>query len=958
MNLFAGWIRRCVEITLLLGAGCVGATEADAPDGRPTVGLLDGSVVTVAKGSPIPDAIVRISDGRTDRYGKTDDDGRFSVELTAGTYAVTIDSTRFGQQSFPDIRIEVGVVQQSVFRMGDAGLALDRMNVAGVVEEVVVLGTYQPQGEEQVRWSASVLDVLTSQDFEITGDSTAVEALGRVTGLTIVNDRYVYVRGMGERYSNTTFNQALLPSPDPLRRVIPMDLFPTGVLEAVDVQKTYSPDQYGDFSGGSVALRTREIPDEPVREVTITIETNTETTGVEGLTYEGGGRDWTGFDDGFRKLPSSIKKATSTLVQDLNDPILQTELARSLDQHWDSQFEDLPATYGIDAALANRWDAGEEGSVGTLFGFRYKDAWNSVEEVRQEAQTLATANPRVQTNGSDPNFSRTQETIDLASLLNLEWQLDDANTLKSVTFLTRRTEKNSLRNFYFDENKGSGEDAVSTTFEWEERQLFSQQFSGVHDLGADRDITVDWFTMYAKADREKPDSRVYVYERPGDSSADTPYLLSDDQGSLLREWEELQDDAVGAGLNVSKSFEWGSANTTTVEGGIVYNHKDRDTSNIRFEYLTNTYQPRSNFEALRGELIGTVMQLDNLGHDLFELQLNSRNTTLVAENYEGKEKLLGYFVKFDSELGEHWRFMSGVRVEDFNMTSKPIVDANSAAPAEGEIDETDWLPSATLTWLFTDDMQLRFGVSRTVNRPDLREVGPVRFVDPETRYAYIGNPALEEATIDNADLRWEWYFGGHDNVQIALFYKDFSDPIEIEVIPGAPVLRRPFNAESAINQGVELAFRKQLDFIDLPVVRNMYLKFNGAYIDSEVDLPQNTALFDSRGRALQGQSEWVVNTQLTWDDVDRDIQASLLFNWADDRLVDVGTDDLPGAVEEPAPWLDFAYRQAAELFGQNMILKFKARNLLDQDIKVTRGQVTEREYNLGRTFTFAVSVDL
>jgi outer membrane receptor protein involved in Fe transport len=254
-------------------------------------------------------------------------------------------------------------------------------------------------------------------------------------------------------------------------------------------------------------------------------------------------------------------------------------------------------------------------------------------------------------------------------------------------------------------------------------------------------------------------------------------------------------------------------------------------------------------------------------------------------------------------------------------------------------------------------MQIRFGVSRTVNRPDLREIGPVRFVDPETRYTYIGNPALEQATIDNADLRWEWYFGGQDNLQIALFYKDFSDPIEIEVIPGAPVLRRPFNAEAATNQGVELAIRKQLDFVDVPVVRDMYVKFNGAVIDSEVDLPQTSALFDSSGRALQGQSEWVVNAQLTWDDIERDIQASILFNWADERLVDVGTDNLPGAWEEPPPLLDFVYSQGLELFGQRYTVKLKAQNLIDEDVEVTRAGVVERAYNTGRTFSFGVSAE-
>lgn len=943
---------------LILGLVIVATTAHAEENSVASVGLLDGSVVTV-KGAPVPSAIVEIDDGATKRYGNTDTNGRFSVELPAGTYAIAIEHSQFQRKSFPQLSIMAGVVQQSVFRLGDAGLVLDEMNVPGVVEEVLVLGTYQPQGAEKARWSESVLDVVTADDFEVAGDSNAVDALARVTGLTIVNDKYVYVRGMGERYSNTTFNQSLLPSPDPLRRVIPMDLFPTGVLETVEIQKTYAPDQYGDFSGGSVGLRTRSIPDEPLGQVQISVQTNTETTGVKALTYDGGDGDWTGYDDGFRSLPGAIKRNKSNLAADLNDPLLQTQLAQSLNQEWGAQLEELPANYGLDMTFGRRWDGADEGSVGALLGVMYKNEYSAREELRQEAQTLTIANPRVQSGDSDRNFSRTEQTIDLSALLNLEWVLDESNILRSTTFLTRRTDKNSLRYFYFDENKGSGEDAVDTVYEWEERQLFTQQIAGEHFFADDQSLVLEWFGSYSKADRDKPDSRAYVYERPDGSSADTAYLLSDDQGSLTRTWEELQDEAYGIGFNVAKTFDWGRANSTTIKSGVVYNDKDRDTSNIRFEYLTSTYQPRSEFEVVRGETIDDVMATSNLGNDRFELQLNSRNTALVAENYKGTEELLGYFLMFDNEFGDEWRLMLGARVEEFDMTSEPVVDNSaSAQPASGELNETDVLPTATLTWLFADDMQVRLGLSRTVNRPDLREVGPVRFVDPETRYSYIGNPALEQATIDNVDLRWEWYFAGQDNVQVALFYKDFSNPIEIEVIPGAPVLRRPFNADAATNRGVELSLRKQLDFIELPVVRDMYVKFNGAYIDSEVDLATGSALFDSNNRALQGQSEWVVNTQLTWEDIERDIQASLLFNWAAERLVDVGTDNLPGAVEEPAPYLDFVYRQTVDLFGRAVALKFKAQNLIDADVKVTRANVVEREYNTGRTFTFGISTDI
>ncbi len=942
----------------LLVATPAAAVAAEQTAETPTVGLLNGSVVT-ANDKAIPDAVIEIrgSDVEAVRYGKSNPEGEFSVELPAGEYAIEIKHAQYPRRSFPVISVKGGAVQESVFRLGETTAQPTGPTGPGEgIEEVIVSGTYTPAGTD-ARWSDSVLDVVTAQDFKITGDSTAIEALARIPGVTIQNDKYIYIRGMGERYSNTTFNSALLPSPDPLRRVVPFDLFPTYVMESIAIQKTYSADQYGDFGGGSVALRTRSIPDEPVRQLKFEVETNTNTTGTQALTYDGSSKDWTGYDfDGERSLPALITQNQSNLAAALNDPAMQTQLAQSLRQDWGAQMEDLPPTFVVDGAFGERWDTGDEGSVGTVVGLRYKNDYNLIEETRQEAQTIDSSNPSVQANGPSDNYSRTLQTIDASALVNLEWQLNNANTLRNVYFLTRRTEKNAIRYFFFDENKGSGEDAVETTYSWEERSLWTDQLSGEHFFGEDEDLGVNWFTEYAVAQRKVPDTQVYVYERPGGSPADTPYLLSDDQGSLPRTWEELQDEAYGVGLDVSKPFDWGSDNTTTAKLGVVYNHKERDTSNLRLEYLTSTYQPRAEFEVLRGELIETVMQAPNLGEGKLELALNSRNTNLVAENYAGREELLGYYVTTDTDFGANWRVSLGVRFEDFQMSSKPIVDATAAAaPSEGELDENDVLPAATVTWLWTEAMQIRFGASKTINRPDLREVGPVRFVDPDSGYSYIGNPDLEESKIDNFDVRWEWYFAEQDNLQVALFYKDFSDPIEIAVIPGAPVLRRPFNAESATNAGLELAFRKQLDFFDIPVMRNMYVRFNGAYIDSEVDLPQNSTLFDSGNRALQGQSEWVVNTQLTWEDIGRDIQASLLLNYADERTVDVGTDNLPGAVEELPLWLDFVYSQGLELFGRPFDLSFKARNLIDDDIKVTRGSVTEREYSLGRTFTFGVT---
>ena len=934
------------------------AQEQQAEDLELVDGFLEGNVTSRASGRPLQGAIATFRGEGVERFSKSDANGEFAVELPSGKYQLTLDHPQFDTEIY-EIEIVGGASLARNFLIPSTD-SLDPSTLG--IEEVVVIGTYNGS-KDKARWSDKVVDVLSAEDFSVTGASNAVDALARVTGVTVVGGKFVYVRGLGERYSNTTFNGALLPSPDPLRRVIPLDLFPTGVLEEVEVQKTYSATAFGDFSGGAVGLVTRRAPEQLEHYISGGWSGNTQTTLQDALRFRGGGNEFTGRDDGFRDLPDVVNDLGPGLAEALNTPEGQNLVAQSFDQTFDTSIEALPVNFNVEGAIGNSWNIGDKGArIGFRLGSRYANGWQFQSETFQQAQTLTEANPRLQANpnnGDDENLSRTENTIDFSTLLSVEGNINDANLIRSTTFLTRRTDIRAIRQFAFDENRGNQEDFVESIFEFEERQLFAQQFNGEHFFAEARELEVNWFVSIAEATRGKPDTRSFIFERPEDSPAGTPFELSDDQGSLLREFEDLTDQSFGAGVDFTLPFTFGENGSLDLKLGASYNAKDRVTDNIRFEFITSQFEDRALFESIRPQPIEDILIPENIGEDLIEIQLNSRNTPIIAENYTGSEDLIAGFIEGNFNLGLKWQLTAGVRAEAFNISSEPLLDSFSQiAPPPGELETLDLLPALTVTYAINDAMQIRVGASRTVNRPDLREIGPIRFVDPINRYTLIGNPDIEQASIVNLDARWEWYFGESDSLQVAFFYKDFTDPIEIEVIPGAQVLRRPINADSAVNQGVELAFRKQLDFGDIPVLRDIYLKFNGALIDSNVTLPSSVALFESDGRALQGQSEWVVNAQLTYENFNRDITASLLFNLADDRIIDVGTDDLPTSREDPPARLDFLYRQGFDLFNQRFIVSLSARNLLDQDISVVRGQVIERQFNIGRSFSLGVSLGI
>ncbi|HET9061649.1 MAG TPA: TonB-dependent receptor, partial [Candidatus Binatia bacterium] len=316
------------------------------------VGVIRGAVTSSSDGKPIRGVAVKASGDAGSASTTTDERGEYAIELSPGLYRITFSHPDYDERSYLNVDVAADKSKRADVTLRKGGGAA---SVSGV-EQLVVTGRYVRRTVDQSRYSDSVLDVLSAQDFSVTADSDVADALARVTGVTVVDDKYVYVRGLGERYSSTLFNGALLPSPEPSRRVVPLDLFPSGVMEQLSVQKTYSPYLPADFSGGSLQMTTRAIPVERELNVSVSTELNTETTFRRVVWAEGDSSDWTGFSGGQRGLPGAVEDASvdgrlpGTGV--LTDEQLES-IGRSFNRNYDTDDITIPPNFGLDASYSD-----------------------------------------------------------------------------------------------------------------------------------------------------------------------------------------------------------------------------------------------------------------------------------------------------------------------------------------------------------------------------------------------------------------------------------------------------------------------------------------------------------------------------------------------------------------------------------------------------------------------------
>jgi TonB-dependent receptor len=821
------------------------------------------------------------------------------------------------------------------------------------------------------RVSTEVVSVLSSEEIARTGEGDIAGALSRVTGLSVVGNGYVYVRGLGDRYSLALLNGSPLPSPEPLKRVVPLDIFPSSVIASSLVQKSFSVNFPGEFGGGVINLTTKAIPDKPFLKIGGGISGNTETTGNLSYSYYGSKSDWTGFDNGVRDIPASLQAyfdGKANLSANSPDNRLITSQLINANNAVVQTIKHTAPDFSADLSAGTAWDLGTT-RMGVIAAASYSHKWETRDAINQIAlgddiNSLERNQRNVQTN----------EHMLVNGLLGLGIEFGD-NSIRWTNLYIRDTIKHA--SLAYGQNNGSA--VPDTNFfdqetAWYERQLIDTQLVG--EFKPEPDTTVNLRAGYANSQREAPFEIASEYI---EANGQLYNLLNGNQGSASVTFSDLNEDLWSAGADLTHRFgpDW------TITVGYAFQHANRDSSrrSLTFKSTSSSFDPA--FQQLRlDELLSPQViylydTLASTGALTPEQLAHFPRINVAEESPDGsifQASLLNHawYSKIDAQLTSELQLDAGVRWEWARETTRviPIAGSTTTNISPTEINKAYWLPAATLTWQFNPEMQVRLSASKTIGRPQFRELQYQPFYDPESGRTYKGNPKLTDSQLYNAEARFEWYMNRSDHLAVGAFFKRIDNPVEAYV--DAQYIINYANAPKANLYGAEAEFQK---YFDMFAARRLRVGLNYTYSKSELKVSAgdttlvggtNTIQLASNyfqdGSPLTGQSKHMANLEIGLEDQDSLSQQTLLLNYSSKRIVSRGPRDYPYDIyENPGFTLDFVARQGIELAGKQIELKFQARNLTNRKHEeyqdLPSGRIQTNTYDVGRTFSLSASLN-
>lgn len=825
------------------------------------------------------------------------------------------------------------------------------------LDSITVRSEYIP---EPLLQTSEVASVVTREDLQRQGDGDAAAALSRVSGLSLSQGKFIYVRGLNERYSSALLNGSPLPSPEPLKRVIPLDLFPSSVLEGVTVQKTYSANYPGEFGGGVIDMKTVATPETPFLTISIGTGGNSEATFKDGITYYGGDWDYTGYDDGTRDMPGALKNAIATGKRVDSANFSNADLIRigqslvnaplNLLQRTDSINPDFNAEISGGRTFETSW-----GKLGVVANVGFDNTWRNRLGVNQDGIVVDNRLVRL----SDFGYQSTRNNATTNALLGVgaEWQRNKV-TLTSLYVHDTLKQARSREGY----SEAAGATVRDDYSEWFERELIDTQLAGEHTFGEFDDFKLEWRGAYASATRDAPYEKSIRYRR-----VDGLWMSDASQEQNYTRFSKVDDDV--ASFGVDGSWRLPTDRDATLSFG--YSHLKNDRSSWQREFRLLALNGSLPYE-VRQERTDFLLSDYNIAQGYLTLRETTGNQGAAA--YDASLDVDALYLQLESDiLPATLRGNVGVRWENGRQSVTPrdlFGGAPLAAPAP--IKENYLLPAGTLTWLFGDNMQLRFGLSRTIARPQFRELSPLQYQDPDNDRLYVGNPYLTDSELTNFDLRYEWYFGTGEYLAIGGFYKDIDKPVEaITAEAGSTALQTYLNAPKATLYGAEVDFKKRLD---LGWGSNkLFVGANYTWSSSEVqakesDLvyplqgfgqPVKATLLIRDGARMQGQADHLANLQFGIENDPAKFQATLLANYSSDSIAARGRPGQPDIQVDPGVQLDLVIRKGWMMWDREVTLGLEARNLLNNDYEEYQelgdSRLEVNRYDIGTTFQFSVS---
>ena len=754
-------------------------------------GQIEGRVVDSETGDPLPFVNVILNDGAGG--AATDLDGYYKIYgVVSGTYRITARMLSYADLTVTDVVVVPGDITRLDFSLTPEAIQMDPI----VVEAARVQSTVSSLLNSQKK-SAVISSGVSEEQISRSPDSRASDVLKRVTGLSVVNDKHVFVRGLSERYSNTRLNGSSLPSPEPDKRSVPFDIFPSNLLSNIVITKSFLPSLPGDFAGGCIQLTTKEFTESLIAKFSTSYGFNTQTTFQDFQTYRGGQLDFLGIDDGTRELPGEVKEASASqkIVEggQFGGGFSAEEiecLGESFRNVWSPRIKKAPVNQSYSIAAGNQMTfLGRP--LGIIASLTYKNDHSFHQEERlyyiNGAQGLESRHHY-------QDFKVSEMSILWGGVFNTSYKLSPEHKVGLKTTYTR-TAENEVQTYGMFPNRDHNLDEIATRLRWVERSLISTELSGDHQLPFLRS-KLDWRSTLSLATRKEPDTRETLYE--SDIGLNS-YRLADESNSGSRFFSDLSDRNLDISLNWEMPFQQWNSLPAKFKTGAGLVRKDREFDSRRFRFKPQDFNQVDIYQ--QPEMIFSP---ENIHDDGFQLEEDTRAT----DNYEANQTVGAGYAMVDMPLSKKIRLVAGARLErsEQEVTTFDLFNPN-ASPIVGEVRTTDLLPSLNLTYKLRQDSNLRLGLSRTVSRPSFRELSQFEFTDVGG-HAVVGNPELKRARILNCDLRWEWYPGLGENISIALLYKFFNDPIEQILLNATELTTSWQNAKNAYTYGLEFEVRK------------------------------------------------------------------------------------------------------------------------------------------------------
>ena len=878
-------------------------------DGLPLPGVM------VSASSPV------LADGPRPAWAEAD--GSFRIEgLPPGAY--TVEATLDGfQPSGTTLTLVQGQTVTFEFKLAFAVLeeTIEVRAEAIASSEVALL--------DQRRQSGVVSDSISSEEISRTPDSDAAGVVDRLTGVSLVDDKYVYVRGLGERYSNTTLNGASIASTETEKKVVPLDLFPAKLLETIDVVKTYTPDMPGAFGSGIVSLNTLAFPTSRLFRVSLGAGYNSNATASAHQAYAGG---LSLLGEGGQPLPSSIPSRMlvpkSRFNPDGFTPAEMQQFGQSFGSAWTG---DAPSSAPYNGNF-NVTYGNTIGRLGMLVSAVGSHGYTSRDEMSRYF-TLDTGNTLVV--GNDYDLVTDTESVRNGLLGAFSLQLADGQTVKVSSMFTRdaRGESRTQEGF----NAAGSYDIRDYRTRYEKEELLNTRLVGEHVIsGIGQSSFLEWNVAQSSGTRVQ-DLRENLYTLQSDGS----YQLATGYPEVGKmEYFDLDDTITDAGASWATYFALGASQYGSVKGGVAYTKREREFAARRFRFITGN--PNQFDLTLMPEELFVAANIRPGGFELLE-------TTGINDAYTGDHEIKAAYVMGDISLGK-LRLIGGVRLEESQQTVLTFNPFSTATPEEAVNDNRDWLPALNAVYQLSGRTNLRFAASRTVNRPEFRELSPFAFVEITGGRSIAGNPDLKQATIDGVDLRWEAFPEAGEVMAVSVFYKKIDQPIERYVQATSELRTSWLNADSASLQGIELELRRSLAVVS-PALKYWSLNINYSYVDSSVTIPRaQLSVLTTTSRALQGQSAHVGNFSVQYYHPAAGTLVRLLYGYTGERLSDVGVYGLPDIVEASTDSLDLVLSQSLRRLVPGLDVKLTASNLLNSESTYTQGSELQRLYTTGRSF--------